>query len=72
MAAHKTWIAEAAPSFARRPYDEQLLAELPASVDLAARTASSTRSSHAGPLFAESIACETGEIVEATASSSAT
>lgn len=51
-------------SFAGRPYDEQLLAELPASVDPCGENGEFHTFVHAGPIFAEPIACETGEIVE--------
>jgi uncharacterized protein (TIGR00290 family) len=52
------------PSFAGRPYDEQLLAELPASVDPCGEKGEFHTFVHAGPLFPEPIACETGELVE--------
>lgn len=51
-------------SFAGRPYDEQFLAELPASVDPCGENGEFHTFVHAGPIFAEPIACETGEIVQ--------
>ncbi len=52
------------PSFAGRPYDEQFLAELPASVDPCGENGEFHTFIHAGPIFPEPIACETGELVE--------
>jgi uncharacterized protein (TIGR00290 family) len=52
------------PSFAGRPYDEQLLAELPAGVDPCGENGEFHTFVHAGPIFAERIACKTGNIVE--------
>lgn len=52
------------PSFAGRPYDEQLLAELPPSVDPCGENGEFHTFVHAGPIFPEPIACETGELVE--------
>jgi uncharacterized protein (TIGR00290 family) len=52
------------PSLAGRPYDEQLLAELPPAVDPCGENGEFHTFVHAGPIFAEPIACETGEIVE--------
>ena len=52
------------PSFAGRPYDEQLLAELPPSVDPCGENGEFHTFIHAGPIFPEPIACETGELVE--------
>ena len=52
------------PSFAGRPFDERLLAELPASVDPCGENGEFHTFVHAGPLFADPVACETGEIVE--------
>jgi uncharacterized protein (TIGR00290 family) len=52
------------PSFAGRSYNEQLLAELPASVDPCGENGEFHTFVHAGPLFVEPIACKTGEIVE--------
>jgi uncharacterized protein (TIGR00290 family) len=52
------------PSFAGRPYDEQLLAELPPSVDPCGENGEFHTFVHAGPLFREPIACQTGELVE--------
>ncbi len=51
-------------SFAGRSYDEQLLAELPAGVDPCGENGEFHTFVHAGPLFAEPIVCQTGEIVE--------
>ena len=51
-------------SFAGRPYDEGLLAELPPSVDPCGENGEFHTFVHAGPIFAEPIACETGEVVE--------
>jgi uncharacterized protein (TIGR00290 family) len=52
------------PSLAGRPYDKQLLAELPATVDPCGENGEFHTFVHAGPIFAEPIAYETGEIVE--------
>lgn len=51
-------------SFAGRAYDEQLLADLPASVDPCGENGEFHTFVHAGPIFSRPIACETGEIVE--------
>jgi uncharacterized protein (TIGR00290 family) len=51
-------------SFAGRRYDERLLAELPPGVDPCGENGEFHTFVHGGPIFAESIACETGEIVE--------
>jgi uncharacterized protein (TIGR00290 family) len=51
-------------SLAGRPYDKQLLAELPAAVDPCGENGEFHTFVHAGPIFAEPIGCETGEIVE--------
>lgn len=51
-------------SFAGRAYDEQLLADLPAGVDPCGENGEFHTFVHAGPIFAEPIACETGEVVE--------
>jgi uncharacterized protein (TIGR00290 family) len=51
-------------SFAGRAYDEQLLADLPAGVDCCGENGEFHTFVHAGPIFAESIACETGEVLE--------
>jgi uncharacterized protein (TIGR00290 family) len=51
-------------SFAGRAYDEQLLAELPASVDPCGENGEFHTFVHAGPIFSEPIACETGEVVQ--------
>jgi uncharacterized protein (TIGR00290 family) len=52
------------PSFAGRPYDEQLLAELPPSIDPCGENGEFHTFVHAGPIFPEPIACQTGEVVE--------
>jgi diphthamide synthase (EF-2-diphthine--ammonia ligase) len=52
------------PSFAGRPYDEQLLAQLPPSIDPCGENGEFHTFVHAGPLFPEPIACKTGELVE--------
>jgi uncharacterized protein (TIGR00290 family) len=52
------------PSFAGRAYDEQLLAELPLAVDPCGENGEFHTFVHAGPMLAEPIACETGEVVE--------
>lgn len=51
-------------SFAGRRYDEELLAELPAGVDPCGENGEFHTFVHAGPIFREPIACETGEVVE--------
>jgi len=51
-------------SFAGRAYDEQLLADLPPSVDPCGENGEFHTFVHAGPIFSEPIACETGEIVQ--------
>jgi uncharacterized protein (TIGR00290 family) len=51
-------------SFAGRPYDEQLLADLPANVDPCGENGEFHTFVHAGPIFAEPVMCETGEVVE--------
>jgi uncharacterized protein (TIGR00290 family) len=51
-------------SFAGRPYDEQLLADLPASVDPCGENGEFHTFVYAGPIFTEPVACETGEVVE--------
>jgi uncharacterized protein (TIGR00290 family) len=51
-------------SFAGRAYDEQLLADLPASVDPCGENGEFHTFVHAGPIFTEPIACETGDVVE--------
>jgi uncharacterized protein (TIGR00290 family) len=51
-------------SLAGRSYDERLLAELPASVDPCGENGEFHTFVHAGPFFAEPIACKTGEVVE--------
>jgi uncharacterized protein (TIGR00290 family) len=51
-------------SFAGRAYDEQLLADLPADVDPCGENGEFHTFVHAGPIFTEPVACETGEVVE--------
>jgi uncharacterized protein (TIGR00290 family) len=51
-------------SFAGRLYDEQLLADLPASVDPCGENGEFHTFVRAGPIFAKPIACQTGEVVE--------
>jgi uncharacterized protein (TIGR00290 family) len=51
-------------SFAGRPYDENLLADLPASVDPCGENGEFHTFVHAGPVFAEAIPCRTGDVVE--------
>jgi uncharacterized protein (TIGR00290 family) len=51
-------------SFAGRRYDHQLLAELPPSVDPCGENGEFHTFVSAGPIFAEPIECEAGEIVE--------
>ena len=51
-------------SFAGRAYDEQLLAELPAGVDPCGENGEFHTFVHAGPIFSQPVACETGEVVE--------
>jgi uncharacterized protein (TIGR00290 family) len=52
------------PSFAGRAFDEQLLAELPIEVDPCGENGEFHTFVHAGPMLAEPIECETGEVVE--------
>ena len=52
------------PSFAGRRYDERLLAELPSSIDPCGENGEFHTFVDAGPIFAEPIACATGEVVE--------
>jgi uncharacterized protein (TIGR00290 family) len=51
-------------SFAGREFDEQLLEDLPASVDPCGENGEFHTFVYAGPIFTEPIACETGEVVE--------
>lgn len=51
-------------SFAGRPYDEQLLADLPAGVDPCGENGEFHTFVHAGPIFSEPIACRPGQVVE--------
>jgi uncharacterized protein (TIGR00290 family) len=52
------------PSLAGRAYDERLLADLPPGVDPCGENGEFHTFVHAGPIFSEPIACETGEVVE--------
>jgi uncharacterized protein (TIGR00290 family) len=52
------------PSFAGRRFDEQLLDELPAGVDPCGENGEFHTFVHAGPIFAEPIALQTGEVLE--------
>ena len=49
---------------AGRAYDERLLAQLPENVDPCGENGEFHTFVHAGPVFAEPIACETGPVVE--------
>jgi uncharacterized protein (TIGR00290 family) len=51
-------------SFAGRRFDERLLEELPAGVDPCGENGEFHTFVHAGPIFAEPLACEPGEVVE--------
>ncbi len=51
-------------SFAGRRYDDQFLADLPANVDPCGENGEFHTFVHAGPIFAEPIACATGAVVE--------
>ena len=51
-------------SFAGRAYNEQLLADLPASVNPCGEHGEFHTFVHAGPIFTEPIACDPGEVVE--------
>jgi uncharacterized protein (TIGR00290 family) len=51
-------------SFAGRQYDERLLEELPASVDPCGENGEFHTFVHAGPIFTDPIACDTGEILQ--------
>ncbi len=51
-------------SFAGRRYDAQLFADLPSSVDPCGENGEFHTFVHAGPIFAEPVACETGDVVE--------
>ncbi|HEV3408119.1 MAG TPA: hypothetical protein VG079_05470 [Gaiellaceae bacterium] len=52
------------PSFAGRPYDERLLAELPPTVDPCGENGEFHTLVHTGPGFAQPVACEIGDVVE--------
>jgi diphthamide synthase (EF-2-diphthine--ammonia ligase) len=52
------------PAFAGRTFDERLLAELPPGVDPCSENGEFHTFVSAGPIFAQPIACEPGEIVE--------
>jgi uncharacterized protein (TIGR00290 family) len=51
-------------SFAGRSYDERLLAELPSSVDPCGENGEFHTFVHSGPIFAQPVSCEIGEIVQ--------
>lgn len=51
-------------SFAGRAFDAQLLSDLPAEVDPCGENGEFHTFVHAGPIFSEPIACETGAVVE--------
>jgi len=51
------------PSFAGRPFDRDLLADLPADVDPCGENGEFHTFVHAGPIFSQPIACEPGEVV---------
>jgi uncharacterized protein (TIGR00290 family) len=51
-------------SFAGRSYDDQLLVDLPASVDPCGENGEFHTFVHAGPVFAKPIPCATGAVVE--------
>jgi uncharacterized protein (TIGR00290 family) len=50
-------------SFAGRPYDAQLLADLPSGVDPCGENGEFHTFVHSGPIFTEPVRCETGEVV---------
>lgn len=50
-------------TFAGRRFDRELLADLPAGVDPCGENGEFHTFVHAGPIFTESIACRTGEVV---------
>jgi uncharacterized protein (TIGR00290 family) len=52
------------PSFAGRAFDKQLLADLPADVDLCGENGEFHTFVHAGPILDTNIACTRGEIVQ--------
>ena len=52
------------PSFAGRSYDEELLADLPASVDPCGENGEFHTFVHAGPIFKRPIACKRGDTIE--------
>jgi len=52
------------PSFAGRSYDQELLADLPASVDPCGENGEFHTFVHAGPIFKRPIACKRGDTVE--------
>jgi uncharacterized protein (TIGR00290 family) len=52
------------PSFGGRPFDAELLADLPPHVDPCGENGEFHTFVHAGPIFSAPIACQTGEIVE--------
>jgi uncharacterized protein (TIGR00290 family) len=52
------------PSFAGRPFDAELLADLPPRVDPCGENGEFHTFVNAGPIFSAPIACRTGEVVE--------
>jgi uncharacterized protein (TIGR00290 family) len=52
------------PSFAGRPFDAELLADLPAEVDPCGENGEFHTFVHAGPIFSAPILCQVGETVE--------
>jgi len=52
------------PSFAGRPYDAALLADLPAGVDPCGENGEFHTFVHDGPILSAPVACRTGEVVE--------
>jgi uncharacterized protein (TIGR00290 family) len=67
-AGFKAWLvcvdpAKLDPSFAGRPYDKELLAELPAGVDPCGENGEFHTFVWAGPIFSRAIDCEVGERV---------
>jgi uncharacterized protein (TIGR00290 family) len=51
------------PSFAGRPFDRDLLADLPADVDPCGENGEFHTFVHAGPIFSQPVACRTGRVV---------
>ena len=52
------------PSFAGRAFDRQLIADMPPNIDPCGENGEFHTFVHAGPIFADAIACSRGEIVE--------